>query len=395
MSRAKNQRRIPSLTLHKPTGRARVRIDGKDHYLGEYGSYEAQRAYDRLISKWLAMQSEIPAEEDTLRKSITVDDLIIRYLAHCEQYYCKSYEHTREPDSIRIAVNCLRPKFETEPASGIGPKKLKIVRQKMIDDGLSRKYINQQIDRIRQMFRWAAEEELLPGSVYQNLMSVARLRKGFCKAVERASIKPVADADIEKALPYMPPVVRDMVRLQRLLGCRPTEVCRIRPGDIDRSTDIWIYTPETHKTEHHGKERPILIGPQGQAILLAYLDRGEGEYCFSPAESVRLQNIDKRRKRQSKVQPSQQNRKKENPQHQPGDRYDTCAYRKAIHRACDKAKIPRWSPNRIRHTAATELRAQFGAEIARVVLGHSNLSTTEIYAERDLDAASEAVRKIG
>jgi hypothetical protein len=29
---------IPAYTLHKPTNQARVRIDGHDHYLGEYGS---------------------------------------------------------------------------------------------------------------------------------------------------------------------------------------------------------------------------------------------------------------------------------------------------------------------------------------------------------------------
>jgi hypothetical protein len=29
---------------------------------------------------------------------------------------------------------------------------------------------------------------------------------------------------------------------------------------------------------------------------------------------------------------------------------------RAIHRACDQAKIERWSPNRLRHTAATSVQ---------------------------------------
>ena len=36
--------------------------------------------------------------------------------------------------------------------------------------------------------------------------------------------------------------------------------------------------------------------------------------------------------------------------------YTTGSYRRAIHRVCEKVGIPKWSPNRIRHTAATEIR---------------------------------------
>ena len=42
---------FPSYLLHKPTGQARVRIDGKDHYLGPYGSEESRILYGQLIAK--------------------------------------------------------------------------------------------------------------------------------------------------------------------------------------------------------------------------------------------------------------------------------------------------------------------------------------------------------
>jgi len=35
------KKRKPSYLLHKPTGQARVRIDGHDNYLGEYGTPES------------------------------------------------------------------------------------------------------------------------------------------------------------------------------------------------------------------------------------------------------------------------------------------------------------------------------------------------------------------
>ena len=67
----------------------------------------------------------------------------------------------------------------------------------------------------------------------------------------------------------------------------------------------------------------------------------------------------------------------------------------AIWRACDKAGIPRWSPNRLRHTKATELRKQFGLDAAGAVLGHTKLETTQIYAERSMELAERAALATG
>ena len=57
--------------------------------------------------------------------------------------------------------------------------------------------------------------------------------------------------------------------------------------------------------------------------------------------------------------------------------------------------MPIWGPNRLRHNAATSLRAEFGLEVARAVLGHEKADTTQIYAERDLAKAREVMAAIG
>ena len=49
-----------------------------------------------------------------------------------------------------------------------------------------------------------------------------------------------------------------MVRFQQLAGCRPGEVRTLRPRDVDTNGDVWVYRPESHKTEHTGRERPNL-----------------------------------------------------------------------------------------------------------------------------------------
>ncbi len=54
-----------------------------------------------------------------------------------------------------------------------------------------------------------------------------------------------------------------------------------------------------------------------------------------------------------------------------------------------------WSPNQLRHTAATEIRKRHGLEAAQVILGHSQLGVTQVYAERDIAKGTEVARLIG
>jgi hypothetical protein len=160
-----------------------------------------------------------------------------------------------------------------------------------------------------------------------------------------------------------------MVRFQRLTGCRPGEVCNLRPMDLDRSREVWAFTPASHKTEHHEHRRIIFVGPKAQAVLLPYLLRPADAHCFSPAESVERRNTARRARRKTKVQPSQMNRKKRRPKRVPKDRYTRYSYRQAVDRAIEKANknaaeqatqkgtdpvvLPHWHPNQLRHTAGT------------------------------------------
>jgi integrase len=57
--------------------------------------------------------------------------------------------------------------------------------------------------------------------------------------------------------------------------------------------------------------------------------------------------------------------------------------------------VAAWSPLQLRHTAATRIRSRYGVEVARVILGHTRVETSQIYAERDLGKAAEVMREIG
>lgn len=387
---AKASPRIPKYCHHKARNLARVTIEGRDIYLGEFDSPESHEKYDRLIAEWLLSRRVDPVEG----RILTVCELMVRFLQFSHGYYVKDGKVTSEFGCITAAMKPVRRLYETLPVTDFGPKALKIVRQQMIDGGVSRKSINAQIKRVQRMFKWGVSEEIVPATVYQALATVAGLRKGRTEAVELPPVPPIADAILEQTLPHLSPVVADMVRLQRLCGARPGEITRLRPGEIDRTGEVWAYHQGSHKTEHHQKQRVIFFGPKAQAILAPYLDRPDDQFCFSPIESEKLRAKKRREERQTPLYGKQKNGKSKG-RRQLKERYSSGSYRRAIHRACDAIGIERWSPNRIRHTIATDIRRRFGLEAAQTVLGHSNAAVTQIYAERDMTLASSVVKEVG
>jgi len=66
-----------------------------------------------------------------------------------------------------------------------------------------------------------------------------------------------------------------------------------------------------------------------------------------------------------------------------------------VKRLCKAAGVPFWTPNRLRHNAATRFRKKCGLETARIILGHRKMNTTEIYAEADQQKARRAARDLG
>ena len=70
----------------------------------------------------------------------------------------------------------------------------------------------------------------------------------------------------------MPPTLRAMVQLQRLLGMRPNEIFKMRVGDIDttRENGLWYYEPGAYKTARFvGK----IVFPLGNTKTKETVDR--------------------------------------------------------------------------------------------------------------------------
>ena len=180
-------------------------------------------------------------------------------------------------------------------------------------------------------------------------------------------------------------------------GVSPKSLFQPASCDVETSGDVWSYRPESHKTQHHGRERVIFIGPQAQDVLRPYLLRDKSDYCFSPADSERSRRDAMHSARTTPLSCGNRpgTNRKLRPKRTAGDRYTVDSYRRAIHRACGKAGIDQWSPNRLRHTAGTEIRKQFGLEAAQVTLGHASADVSQIYAERDLQLAARVMKEVG
>lgn len=431
---------IPKYRKHS-SGNARVTINGRDYLLGPWNSRTSIREYDRIVAEFLSTgrSPSFGVEAEVY----TVTMLIRDYLRHSKAYY--GTQTGSEYHSIRSMMKTLRDLYADHDAAGFGPVGFKAVREMLLTRGtlrpgprreMTRQGANKQMKRVLRAFKWAAGEGKIPATVFETLRLVPSLKYGHTTAPDTKPIVPVEDTVVEITLTALAPIVADMVKLQRLIGCRPSEVCGLTPASFDRSdSSVWVAKLVEHKTAHHGHTRKLYVGPEAQAILTPYLDRESDLAMFRPCEAVAMKRAAAREARTTPLScgniPGRRSgglagRKARKG---PGDAYTTNSYRRAIHNACDVAfpapgvlgrgegetksawmkrltetqltelKVwqadHRWSPNRLRHAKGTEVRKTLGLEAAQVTLGHRNADVTQIYAQRDEELAKRVALSAG
>jgi integrase len=415
---------VPPYRLHRGSGQAVVHINGRDVYLGVHDSPESKEKYQDIIRKLLADRAK--AEMDYVVRfhvDITVAELAAKYLPYAEAYYVKGGKPTSQIGTIKNTITkVLLAEHSHLEAVRFGPIALKACRDAFVALGLARTEVNRRVGLIRGMFKWGVSMELIPATVLVGLQSLPGLRKGRTIAPDRRKIRPIPQAQVEAVLPHLAPTIAAMLRLQELTGMRPNEVVQMRGCDLVMGGSSWEYRPEHHKLEHQDVERIIMIGPKAQAILKPWLKTDTQAFLFSPKESLEAtwseaeacwaerrtsepRSTDKAeiaksvwgdvRNRRLTGRPVGTPKRRRRRRRQPGDRYSVPSYRRAIHRACDLAGIDRWSPNRLRHNAATKIRRELSIEHARALLGHTDADTTAIYAERDMELARQAAERFG
>lgn len=432
-------RRIPRYPSkpHK-SGQARIWLAGRHVYLGVFNSPESHVKYARLVAEYRENGRAPESSQRVDRRTVTIDELVNEFRIWASARYVKNGVHTSELDLFRTALSPVLDLYREIDVNSFGPLALIACRKELVARGYCRLKVNSHLGRIRRVWKWGVSRELVNESTWTALRSVEGLRKG-----EAHDLPPVRSVPMDRvnALEgHVLPPVWAMIQLQLWSGMRPGEVVRIRTCDV-RVEDpaippmltgkVWVYRPESHKTEHHDKTRIIFLGGGAQEVLEPWLRPDDPEaFLFSPAEAVEFKQAQRRAARKTPGQSKYVRKSKS--KRKPRLAYTVNAYGHAITHGCETAlqmpaeyRIPRqdckpmerrlsaeeierrlelarkwrakhaWAPNQLRHNAATLIRQRYGVEVARVILGHSNLSVTELYAEIDLEKAAKAMAESG
>ena len=290
-----------------------------------------------------------------------VRQLVERYLQWAEGYYrlidgrrSRHINNLKYPGDAMIAVAGNRPPGE------LRAEDVYAAQAWMVDTGIARRTINQRVQQIRAMLKWAAQppRRWIPASVVAEANLVEPLKRGRTPAPETEGVHPVAWETVATTIAAADLELATAIELQWHTGMRPGEVARMRTDELDSvERDLWIYEPAIHKTAHHGVRRRIAIGPQGIAVLEPWLER------MPPREKVFRWG-------------------------------ETMAYTRAISRINDRLGI-HWTPAQIRHSFATRLRAEAGLDAVQVALSHTSTRMSEWYGRPDDAAALQIIRQIG
>ena len=368
------QRKLPKYCHHRPTNQAYVTLPlgkGKRQmvYLGIYNSRDSIEKYDQVVGNWLATKQ---APTDDTPSGPTVADVAHRYA---------SEERPRRSESKRYhldaAVGILSELFAKRPADEFHALQFTRFRTELIARKYSRAYANEIISIVKQCFRWAMQRDYITTEQFIKIDSIAPLRPDEAPT---KIVEPANDDDVSATLPLLSKDFQDTIAFLRATGCRPGEARLMKVGEIDR--DNWMFKPAKHKTAHKGKSRFVPIPSSVREILLPRLLRPDAAYVLGadngerPYEKRSLgRAIDHAVKRINKERAETREKEKLKPEQLPD--------------------VAHWFPYQLRHARATEVREQFGVEVAQSILGHSRVDTTEIYAKQTEAKAKEVGKLIG
>jgi integrase len=358
--------------IHKhSSGQARVYWKGQVHYLGLYGSAEAQAAYARLVEE---IRSTGNASGKAREAALSVKALVSEWERHMGRRYAAS---SREPVQFRRALAVVLRLYGHQPAASFDTLALMNVQQAMASGSWMteeekarsekkkrridwcRNVVNRQIVRIRTVWRWAESRKLVPVGTWSSLLTVEGLGRND-PTVRHTKPQVAANfEDVKKVLKHCGATVQTMLLVQWWSGCRSGEVRLMRREEIDCSGEVWYYRPTSHKMAYKGQERVIPLGRKCQAVLRPYL--AKAGLLFEA---------------------------------RPGSPYSMFSYAQHIRRAARKANVQGFHGYLCRHAAKQRLTRQFGLDAARAVLGQKSLGTTNGYAsQQDLLTATQVAGK--
>lgn len=277
--------------VYHVSGQARVYLDGRYFYLGEYDSPQSWARYYALCDEYHRSGQRIPEDTETKPEDVV---LTVRCVTADHREFARSkYAHDANRMTAMLNLcDTVDGEYADTPAAKFGPRKLAAIRELLVatknrkGQHNTRRYINGQVKDIVRVFERAVSRELIEVSVIIALKTLPPLAPGDTVARESAPVEAVDIEAVRLTAKHLSPVIKAMVCIQVATGMRPSELFRMRPSDINMTIDgLWIYRPPKHKTTHHGKLRKIPIVEHARSILEPSVrGRDESAFCFSPEE---------------------------------------------------------------------------------------------------------------
>lgn len=425
MGRLKNQQLSPPKRPHHGQARVYHPAEKRYIYLGPFGSAVADQKFRQLAAEYVRNPFAAVKRDSDL----VMSHLLIGYLDHLKAT-------DASPNVIDIAQRAsksLSGMYGHESVDRFGPSQLAAwcatLAKPDPEFGRPRALGKSTIMRFAKVviraYHWAVSVDLVKTNETR-LADLERTNPLLHCPTAKASVKrkPPEPAHVAAILPELTPTLKAAVQIQCLTGMRSGELLSMRPrdlarsgavrlvtgqvidldreteearerGEIDQTEAIWIYVPDSHKTEHHGHFRAVPILPAVQRILETLPPRSQDAYYFSPSESMEQFRAIQRERRKSKVQPSQRDRRRYRPRKSPGDQYSSPDFCKTIRRACERAGVPVWTPHCLRHAAGAKIADSEGnIRGSQAMLGHASPRTTEGYARLSFRGAVSAAAKL-
>ena len=273
-------------------------------------------------------------------------ELVSLYLEWADSYYRKpDGRQTREAQNMEHALRHLIAVVADQSLDHLETSDVENVREHMIDQGICRSSVNVRMAKCRRFIKWCICEDLASKESLLPWLAVQSLKYGRSRAPERDRIRSVPPDVVQKTIEKLPSIIAKMVAVQYITGMRSGELCYMQWYQIDRSIDPWIYSPNDHKTAHHGHDRHIPLDNYVQSLIGIDYDN----YVFL----------------NSRMKP-----------------YTPTLYRYHIKQAAIKASVPHWFPHQLRHSAATRWAHISSTDDARNLLVHASIATTLMYLDR-------------
>jgi integrase len=432
--------RIPELRRFAPRNRAYVFIDGKRQYLGPWGSDQAEAAYRSFIRERFGVEVEPPAitlpfQPAPQRQCVVVErveHLALAYELYARAYYVKGGSCTQAAFNVaRVRRLLAAHRLDRERILDVNGQWLERFKARICTGyTLARPTVNEYLRIVIRMFIWGLAQGFVDPRVPPQLAAVPKVRKGRPPAY---GLRPLREHRkrggiprdfIRRVRPFCPLTLRIMLNVQLATGMRPSELCHIRPMHLKPTREpramLYHVPPEANKTSHvegagGAGDRVVPIGPRSLRLLRAIWPDDPREYFFSPKREHARRMLARRQDRRTVMYPSHAPELRLTRKRRGGVRaitlgehYTRDSYRRALTRACEAARaseiqsgvdpaaaVHTFGPYELRHMRACDIATREDLHVAKAVLGHASVQTTQLYVRARERGLIRAALKYG